>query len=85
MIQTFKDRLVFFGPVVQTSTGNAIYLQDTILYSQNGTPFYTASFTGDVDSSATVFNEILVPTNQTATANTFFQIPQDSVDLLLPV
>lgn len=74
IILPFKDRLLFFGPVIQTSSaGSQIYLQDTIIYSQNGTPYYTASFTGDVDSTATVFNEILVPTNQTASANAYFE------------
>lgn len=74
MIQSFKDRLLFFGPVIQTSaSGSQIYLQDTIIYSQNGTPYYTASFNGNVLSSATVFNPILVPVNQTATANSYFE------------
>lgn len=71
MIQ-FKDRILFLGPVVQTSTGNPVYLQDTIVYSQNGTPFYTASFTGSVTDSTTVFTPLLVPTNKTAAPNTFF-------------
>jgi len=63
MIIPFKDRLLFLGPVIQTSTaGSQIYLQDTIIYSQNGTPFYTASFTGPPDSAATIFNPILTPT-----------------------
>lgn len=74
MIVPFKDRLLFFGPVVQTSSaGSQLYLQDTIIYSQNGTPYYTASFTGSVTSAATVFHPILVPKNQTATANAYFE------------
>lgn len=73
IIATFKDRLVFLGPVVQSSTGGVpIYLEDTIVYSQNGTPFYTASFTGDPSLSTTVFNPILVPTMQTATPNAYW-------------
>lgn len=80
VIFPFKDRLVFFGVVVQASSGNPIYLQDTIVYSQNGTPYYTASFTGSVTSSATVFNPLLTPkynpnvltTSQTATPNAYF-------------
>ncbi len=69
----FKDRLVFFSPVIQTSSaGSQIYLEDTVLYSQNGTPFYTASFTGDVVSSATTFTPILVPINQIASPNAWF-------------
>lgn len=74
MIVPFKDRLLFLGPVVQTSTaGSQVYLQDTIIYSQNGTPYYTCSFTGDVSLSTTVFHEILVPTNQTASASAYFE------------
>ena len=42
MIQ-YKDRLLFIGPVVQASSGNPIYLQDTVIYIQNGTPYYTCS------------------------------------------
>lgn len=74
MIVPFKDYLLFLGPVVQTSAaGSQRYLQDTIIYSQNGTPYYTASFTGDVSASTTVFNPILVPDNQTATASAYFE------------
>ncbi len=63
MIIPFKDRLLFLGPVIQTSVaGSQVYLQDTIIYSQNGTPFYTASFTGPADSAATIFHPILTPT-----------------------
>lgn len=67
MIFPFKDRLLFIGPVVQTSTpGSQIYLQDTVIYSENGPPYYTASFTGDPSLATTVFNPILTPTNQSA-------------------
>lgn len=72
-IVPFKDRLLFFGAVVQASTGNAIYLQDTVVYSQNGTVYYTASFTGDPILSTTVFSPILVPVDQTATAPAYFE------------
>lgn len=72
LIFPFKDRLLFFGVVVQASTGNPVYLEDTIVYSQNGTPYYTASFTGDPVSIDTVFHPILVPVNQTATAPAYF-------------
>ncbi len=62
MIVPFKDRLLFLGPVIQTSAvGSQIYLQDTIIYSQNGTPYYTASFTGDPSLATTVFFPILTP------------------------
>src|SRR5215469_761974 len=73
IIFPFKDRLLFFGPVIQASTGNPIFLQDTIIWSQNGTPFYTASFTGDPTLTTTTYTPILVPTNQTATVNAYWQ------------
>ncbi len=74
MLVSFKDRLVALGPVIQTSAaGSQIYLEDTIIYSQNGTPFYTASFTGDPVSASTVFTPILVPVNQIASAPSWFE------------
>jgi len=75
LIVPFHDRLIFMGVVIQTSNPNIqpIYLQDTIVYSQNGTPYYTASFNGDILSADTVFSPILVPDNQTATANAWFE------------
>jgi hypothetical protein len=73
MVVQFKDRLLFIGPVVQTSSANSqVYLQDTIIYSQVGTPYYTASFTGNVSLSTTTFNPILVPDNEVATASAYF-------------
>lgn len=48
-ILPFKDRLLFFSPYVQTSGGTPIQLNDTVIWSWNGTPFYNA----------------LVPNNQT--------------------
>jgi hypothetical protein len=41
-ILPFKDRLLFFSPYIQTSGGNAIQLQDMVLWSWNGTPYYTS-------------------------------------------
>lgn len=73
VIVPFKDRLLFLGPVVQTSIGVPIYLQDAVVYSQNGTPYYTASFTGDVSAATTVFHPLLVPANQTASAPAYFE------------
>jgi hypothetical protein len=73
IILEFKDRLVFFGPVVQTSSGTPINLPDTIIWSENGTPYYTASFTGVVTAATTVFNAILVPDNQTAVPLAMFE------------
>ena len=76
MIVPFKDRLIFLGPVVQTSAaGSQVYLQDTVIYSQNGTPYYTASFTGD-PSLATTINSmvpLLVPVNQTASPTAWWE------------
>lgn len=40
----FKDRLIFFGPQIQSSAG-VVYqrpIQDTVIYSWNGTPYYSA-------------------------------------------
>jgi hypothetical protein len=81
MIVPFKDRLLFIGPVIQTSSANSqVYLQDAIVYSQNGTPYYTASFTGSPTSPTTVYTPILTPLNQTssvdpysATASAYFE------------
>ena len=80
MIVPFKDRLQFIGPVVQESSGAAIYLQDTVVYSQNGTPYYTASYTNSpnplVDTPTSPTNSYLqafiVPPNQTAAPNAYF-------------
>lgn len=74
MIVAFKDRLLFLGPVIQTSSaGSQVYLQDTIIYSQNGTPYYTASFTGPVNSATTQFTPILTPVNQSASPASYFE------------
>lgn len=40
VIIPFKDRLLFFGASIQTISGNAIYLPDTVIFSWNGTPYY---------------------------------------------
>ena len=73
IIFPFKDRLLFFGPIIQTSSASSqIYLQDTLIYSQNGTPYYTASFTGSI-LPTTTYNPLLVPTNQTAQPSSFFE------------
>lgn len=56
MIVPFKDRLLFFGVWVQTSSGSTPqYLQDTVVWSQNGTPFYANS-----------------PANQTSQFNAYY-------------
>lgn len=55
-IVPFKDRLLFFSPYVQASTGQPIKLQDTVIWSWTGTPFYNS----------------LVPNNQTFAANVYY-------------
>lgn len=77
MIIPFKDRLLFLGVIVQSSSaGSQVYLHDTVVYSQNGTPYYTASFTDPSTNygiNATIaYNQILVPVNQTATPFSYF-------------
>ena len=86
-IQQFKDRILFFGPIVQTSAaGSQRYLNDTVIFSQNGTPYYTCTFpyatvnpTAAVLASA-VYSPVIVPTDTTvavspytATAPCFFE------------
>lgn len=81
LIIPFKDRLLFLGPVIQTSGANSqLYLQDDIIYSQDGTPYYTASYTNrpsaTVDnptSPLNVFTPILVPINQTASSASYIE------------
>lgn len=64
IISRFKDRLIFFSPFIQSTDGtDPILLQDTALWSQNGTPYYTVS-----DSSNTAS---LVPINETASPKAF--------------
>ena len=41
-IVPFKDRLLFFSPWIQTSGGTIINLQDTCIWSWNGTPYYNS-------------------------------------------
>lgn len=75
LIVPFKDRLLFFGPVIQTSNPMdlPIYLEDTIIYSQNGTPFYTCSFSGSVFNPTKGFLPLLTPNNETATPYSFWE------------
>lgn len=40
-ILPFKDRLLFFSPIIGTSAGTQFILQDTVLWSWNGTPYYS--------------------------------------------
>jgi hypothetical protein len=66
MILPFKDRLLFIGPVVQTSSGPPIYLEDSVAYTQNGTAYYTSSFQGPSSLPTSSIDPILVPENRTA-------------------
>jgi hypothetical protein len=55
LIVPFKDRILFFGPVIQTSTaGSQTYIPDLVIYSQSGTPYYTASFQGQPESPTSI-------------------------------
>jgi hypothetical protein len=63
-ILPFKDRLLFFSPWIQTSSGSPIQLQDTVLWSWNGTPYYTVSDTSSTPS--------LVPNNETAEVTAYY-------------
>jgi hypothetical protein len=74
IIVTYKDRLLFFGPVVQTSVPNAkpIYLQDTVIYSQNGTPYYTCTFQGSALTPTTSLS-LLTPDNQGSNTSAWWE------------
>lgn len=78
MIFPYKDRLLFIGPVVQASGGSApIYLQDTVIYSQNGTPYYTASWNNPTDDPRVIqtgfIQSMLVPVNQSGFPAAFLE------------
>lgn len=55
-ILPFKDRLLFFGPSIQSSSGGAIYLQDVVIWSWNGTAYYNS----------------LIPSNQTSNVSAYY-------------
>lgn len=55
-IVPFKDRLIFFGINIQSSDGTKVYLQDTVLWSWNGTAYYNS----------------LVPTSQTGNTSAYY-------------
>ncbi len=56
VIESFKDRLLFFKPWIQTSSGLPIQLEDAVIWSWNGTPYYTTP----------------VPNNQTADIRAYY-------------
>ncbi len=41
-ILPFKDRLLFFNPIIGTTNGVQIQLQDVVIWSWNGTPYYAS-------------------------------------------
>jgi len=64
-ILPYKDRILFFGCYISTSA-NAIagippiFLQDTVIWSWNGSPYYTCSFAPPINT-LTTFHPILTP------------------------
>jgi Ubiquitin-activating enzyme E1 FCCH domain len=62
-IVPYKDRLLFFSPWIQASTGSAIQLEDTVIWSWNGTPYYTVDSSGD---------PLLVPSGETASLGAYY-------------
>ncbi len=63
-ILPYKDRILFFGAYIATSAmalaGTYIYLQDGVVWSWNGAPYYTASFMTPVNTN-TVFFPMTTP------------------------
>ena len=76
MIYPFRDFLLFFGPYIQQSGSSSqpIYLKDTVIFSQNGSPFYTASF--DANTAGSAYNSILTPGVTGTTADLFGASPR---------
>ena len=73
LVYPYSNSLIFFGPVIQTSTGTPIYLPATAVFClQNGTPYYTASFQGS-PTSPTNITSILAPDNETAFPSNWFE------------
>lgn len=77
MIISFKNRLLFLGVIVQNKGGTPILLQDTVVYSEDGTPYYTASYTYTdirvpLTAAPNTYTNLLVPDNQTAFPPAFF-------------
>lgn len=62
-IVPFKDRLLFFSPYIQTSSGAPILLNDVVLWSWNGTPYYTVNASG---------SGFPVPAGQTASLPAYY-------------
>ena len=63
----FKDRLLFFGVTIATSAApGGVYYPNRLIYSQNGTPYYTVS-------NAAPPLPIATPLNEPASFNAWFQ------------
>ncbi len=69
MIVPYKDRLLFISPFIQSSQSAVILLDDTVIWSWNGTPYYTVSALGGTGAPDTAS---LVPTNETADHRAYF-------------
>ncbi len=54
-IVPFKDRILFFSPWISTSAGPPIQLQDTVIWSWNGTPYYTTVTPNSETNDPTAF------------------------------
>ena len=55
IILSFKDRLLFFSPTIQTSVGSPITLTDVVIWSWNGTPYYTDPVPAEQTSDPTAY------------------------------
>jgi ubiquitin-activating enzyme E1-like protein len=68
-ILPYKDRLLFFNAYIQTSTGVPIQLQDTVVWSWDGTPYYTVTGPSSATNPSTVTytpTANVVPAGETA-------------------
>lgn len=55
-ILPYKDRLLFFSPWIQSSSGNPIQLIDTVLWSWVGTPYYySITPTGETNNGSAYY------------------------------
>lgn len=77
MIFYYRDRLIAIGPIVSDSANHVYYLYDAVIYSQNGTPYYTSSFSLDT-SNPNVLRptntplSMVVPNGQSASVSAWF-------------
>ena len=65
-IVPFKDRLLFLSPQIQTSAQYLAsvaptILYDTVIWSWNGTPYYTASYDGNLPLAEVLYDSIITP------------------------